>query len=279
MKATIGTIVVMGCVVGVLGWLAVERYRPRGELALLSEAERREPCVLEEVSCRGTPAGRVHLAVFPAGEVSAHLSAVDLTVSCVGSVPAPVWVARVRRSSGVGLVLGLVGFVQRSGGAASRLVGRRRIPGKSGRASVRSRSALAGAVLGGGRHGRARRGPPCRVQRDGVGVRGLRDIRFRGRPGRRGCARGGLRRGSRTTGLKWTRPWGRRAQSCCRWCWCWAFSWLRTLRWCWKWSGAGVTGGGGDGGEPGMLGRRLSLKTVLGLPRRWSWSSVARGLE
>lgn len=91
MKATVGTIVVMGCVVGVLGWLAVERYRPRGEPALLSEAERREPCVLEEVSCRGTPAGRVHSAVFPAGEVSAHLGAVDLTVSCVGSVPAPVW--------------------------------------------------------------------------------------------------------------------------------------------------------------------------------------------
>ena len=91
MKATAGTIVVMGCVVGVLGWLAVERYRPRGEPALLSEAERREPCVLEEVSCRSTPAGRVHSAVFRAGEVSRHLSAVDLTVSCVGSVPAPVW--------------------------------------------------------------------------------------------------------------------------------------------------------------------------------------------
>ena len=91
MKATAGTIVVMGCVVGVLGWLAVERYRPRGEPALLSAAERREPCVLEEVSCRSTPAGRVHSAVFPAGEVSRHLSAVDLTVSCVGSVPGPVW--------------------------------------------------------------------------------------------------------------------------------------------------------------------------------------------
>ena len=91
MKGTVGTVVVTGCVLGVVGWVMLERYRYGREESVLSKAERLEPCVLAEVSCRGMPSGRVHFAVFAAGEASRHLSAVDLTVSCVGGASVPVW--------------------------------------------------------------------------------------------------------------------------------------------------------------------------------------------
>ncbi len=91
MKGAVGRVAVMACVAGVAGWAVLERYRPGGGTSALPEAEGLEPCVIEEVSCRSTPAGRVHSAVFAAAEVSRHLSAVDLTVSCVGAASAPVW--------------------------------------------------------------------------------------------------------------------------------------------------------------------------------------------
>ena len=96
----------------------------------------------------------------------------------------------------------------------------------------------------------------------GIGVRGLRDIRFRARPGRRGCARGGLRRGSRTTGLKWTRAMGEA---------CAVSAVVRAgaglspgcapCGGAGHGAGAGVAGGADGGSEPGDLGRRLAQRS------------------
>ncbi len=111
MKALVGTAVVTGCVLGLLGWALVERHHGGAGLdrGALTAAERRDPCVLPEVACRSAGAGVVYSASFAAQEVSGDSRSADLAVSCLRSGDGAVWE--------LGLVFG--GFVP-SGGYAVR---------------------------------------------------------------------------------------------------------------------------------------------------------------
>ena len=81
MKAALGSVVIVGCLVGVVGWAVLARYQselraPRGL----------DACALDEVACRSTSSGRMHHAAFPAREAQGDLRWADLLVSCVGAV-------------------------------------------------------------------------------------------------------------------------------------------------------------------------------------------------
>ena len=82
MKAAVGSVVIVACVFGVAGWLLLVRWHSAAEPALAAD-----PCVLEEVACTATSAGRVVHATFPSVEASGDSRAAELSVSCVG----PLW--------------------------------------------------------------------------------------------------------------------------------------------------------------------------------------------
>ena len=79
MKGLVGTVVIVGCIVGVVMWALLARYQ-----ADLESVRGIDPCALDEVACASTPSGLVHHARFAAaGERDGSLSS-DLSVSCVG---------------------------------------------------------------------------------------------------------------------------------------------------------------------------------------------------
>ncbi len=81
MKGFVGTVVVVGCIVGVVMWALLVRYRTD-----LGSVRGIDPCALDDVACASTPSGLVHHARFAAsGDWGDSLSA-DLSVSCVGSL-------------------------------------------------------------------------------------------------------------------------------------------------------------------------------------------------
>ena len=82
MKAAVGSMVIVACVFGVAGWLLLVRWHSAPEPAPAAG-----PCVLEEVACTATLAGRVVHAAFPSMEASGDSRAAELSVSCVG----PLW--------------------------------------------------------------------------------------------------------------------------------------------------------------------------------------------
>ena len=82
MKAAVGSMVIVVCVFGVAGWLLLVRWHSAPE-----PAHAADPCVLEEVACTATAAGRVVHATFPSMEASGASRAAELSVSCVG----PLW--------------------------------------------------------------------------------------------------------------------------------------------------------------------------------------------
>ena len=82
MKAAVGSVVIVACVFGMAGWLLLVRWHSEPEPVLAVD-----PCVLEEVACAATAAGRVVHATFPSMEVSGDARAAELSVSCVG----PAW--------------------------------------------------------------------------------------------------------------------------------------------------------------------------------------------
>lgn len=81
MKGLVGTVVIVGCIVGVVMWALLARYQ-----ADLESVRGIDPCALDEVACASTPSGLVHHARFAgAGDRGDSVSA-DLSVSCVGSL-------------------------------------------------------------------------------------------------------------------------------------------------------------------------------------------------
>ena len=81
MKGLVGTVVIVGSVVGVVMWALLARYQ-----ADLESVRGIDPCELGEVRCASTPTGLVHHATFAATGARGGSSAGDLSVSCVGSV-------------------------------------------------------------------------------------------------------------------------------------------------------------------------------------------------
>ena len=81
MKGFVGTVVIVGCIVGVVMWALLARYR-----ADLESVRGIDPCALDEVACASTPSGRVHQATFTATGARGGSPSADLAVSCVGSV-------------------------------------------------------------------------------------------------------------------------------------------------------------------------------------------------
>ena len=81
MKSAVGSVVIVGCLVGVVGWAVLARYQ--SELRAPSGLD---ACALDEVACRSTSSGRIHRAAFPAREVRGDSRSADLLVSCVGAV-------------------------------------------------------------------------------------------------------------------------------------------------------------------------------------------------
>ena len=82
MKAAVGSVAIVACVFGVAGWLFLVRCCSEPEPALAAD-----PCVLEEVVCTATSAGRVVHAAFASMEASGDSRAAGPSVSCVG----PLW--------------------------------------------------------------------------------------------------------------------------------------------------------------------------------------------
>ena len=82
MKGLVGTVVIVGCIVGVVMWALLARYQ-----ADLESVRRIDPCALDEVACASTPSGLVHHATFAATGAPGNSPAADLSVSCVG----PLW--------------------------------------------------------------------------------------------------------------------------------------------------------------------------------------------
>ncbi len=82
MKGFVGTVVIAGCIVGVVMWALLGRY-----WADLESERGIDPCALEEVMCASTPSGLVHHATFGATGAQGDYRSADLSVSCVG----PVW--------------------------------------------------------------------------------------------------------------------------------------------------------------------------------------------
>ena len=81
MKAAVGSVVIVGCLVGVLGWALLARYQSE-----LRAPPGLDACALDQVTCRSTPSGRTHHAAFPAREAQGDSRSADLLVSCVGAV-------------------------------------------------------------------------------------------------------------------------------------------------------------------------------------------------
>ena len=81
MKGFVGTVVVAGCIVGVVMWALLARHR-----ADLESVQGIDPCVLDEVVCASTPSGLVHQATFAPTGVQGNSPAADLRVSCVRSL-------------------------------------------------------------------------------------------------------------------------------------------------------------------------------------------------
>ena len=81
MKSAVGSVVIVACLIGVVGWAVVARYR--GELQAPPHVD---ACALDEVACRSTPSGRTRHAAFPAREAQGDSRSADLLVSCVGAV-------------------------------------------------------------------------------------------------------------------------------------------------------------------------------------------------
>lgn len=81
MKGIVGTELIVGCIVGVVMWALLARYR-----ADLNSAGGIDPCALDEVACASTPSGIVHQATFAATDVQGESPSADLTVSCVHSL-------------------------------------------------------------------------------------------------------------------------------------------------------------------------------------------------
>ena len=81
MKGFVGTVVIVGCIVGVVMWALLARYQ-----ADLKSVRGIDPCALEEVACASTPSGLVHHATFAAAGRPGGSPSANLAVSCVGSV-------------------------------------------------------------------------------------------------------------------------------------------------------------------------------------------------
>ena len=81
MKSAVGSVVIVGCLDGVVGWAVLARYRSELQAPPVLDA-----CALDEVACRSTPSGRARHAAFPAREAQGDSRSADLLVSCVGAV-------------------------------------------------------------------------------------------------------------------------------------------------------------------------------------------------
>ena len=81
MKSAVGSVVIVVCLVGVVGWAVLARYRSE-----LQAPPALDACALDEVACRSTPSGRTRHAAFPAREAQGDSRSADLLVSCVGAV-------------------------------------------------------------------------------------------------------------------------------------------------------------------------------------------------
>ena len=81
MKGFVGTVVIVGCIVGVVMWALLARYQ-----ADLKSVRGIDPCALDEVACAATPSGLVHHARFAAAGEQGDSPSADLSVSCVGSL-------------------------------------------------------------------------------------------------------------------------------------------------------------------------------------------------
>ena len=81
MKAAVGSMVIVGCLIGGVGWAVLARYQSELEAPPGLDA-----CVLDEVACRWTSSGRIYHAAFPAREAQADSRSADLLVSCVGAL-------------------------------------------------------------------------------------------------------------------------------------------------------------------------------------------------
>ena len=81
MKGFVGTVVIVGCIVGVVMWALLARYR-----ADLESVRGIDPCALDEVACAPTPSGLVHHATFAASGARGDAPSADLSVSCVRSL-------------------------------------------------------------------------------------------------------------------------------------------------------------------------------------------------
>lgn len=80
MKAAVGSVVIVGCVVGVAGWAVLARHESE-----LQAPPGLDACALDEVACRSTASGRIHHAAFPVREAQEDSRSADLLVSCVGA--------------------------------------------------------------------------------------------------------------------------------------------------------------------------------------------------
>lgn len=81
MKGLVGTVVIVGCIVGVVMWALVARYQ-----ADLKSVRGIDPCALDEVACAPTTSGLVHHATFAAAGRPGGSPSANLSVSCVGSL-------------------------------------------------------------------------------------------------------------------------------------------------------------------------------------------------
>lgn len=81
MKGLVGTVVIVGSIVGVVMWALLARYQ-----ADLTSMRGIDPCALDEIACMSTASGLVHHARFAAAADRGDSPSADLSVSCVGSL-------------------------------------------------------------------------------------------------------------------------------------------------------------------------------------------------
>ena len=81
MKSAVGSVVIVACLVAVVGWAVLARYRSELQAPLVLDA-----CALDEVACRSMPSGLTRHAAFPAREAQGDSRSANLVVSCVGAV-------------------------------------------------------------------------------------------------------------------------------------------------------------------------------------------------
>ena len=81
MKGFVGTVVIVGCIVGVVMWALLARYRTD-----LESVRGIDPCALDEVACASTASGLVHHATFAATDARGDSPSAALSVSCVRSL-------------------------------------------------------------------------------------------------------------------------------------------------------------------------------------------------